>query len=514
MPLTKVHNRMIEAATVCVDDFGAVGDGVTDNTAAVQSAVDYCLQNTKSLRYGAGTYLHSGKVTVDLRVSGSPSLRRYIKIFGEGSQITRLVFAADGFEFIGAASAGVNNGDHRLFVERFSISQPTIDRTSGTAIRATDMTGLWMQDILVTGFLFALDLEDVLTSQFSKVKLEYAGTGVRSRIANYSRLNLSSFENCGFTACWTAFADVQGANLQFETCGFEGLGLDTVGDRGDYLARGVVFSGSPDGYTALNVENCYFENNKGEADVFVNATWTGSYAFNNANFNRASSTRYSVSNVILSSSSVGTEQIATFEDCGFLSVGTYVPDVSRPKIDVQNNGGFDNWFVQADRLNIGLFSGVDAFSVNDPSIKRFYQVPRANKGVYTPVIEGDTSTPGVGTYTVQSGIYERIGDMVFFTAKVGITAHTGTGTFKISLPPIAPDILNNPPEQPITMIYSGPSITATQQMCGYVRPALNTTVGLGCVQVLRMEPAGTVNGVVITNATYEIWISGSYRAVN
>jgi len=60
MALTKAHNRMIEGAAVNVKDFGAVGDGVTDDTAAIQAAIDA----GSKICIPAGTYILSSTITL------------------------------------------------------------------------------------------------------------------------------------------------------------------------------------------------------------------------------------------------------------------------------------------------------------------------------------------------------------------------------------------------------------------------------------------------------------------
>lgn len=49
MALTKAHNRMIEGAAVNVKDFGAVEDGIADDTAAIQAAANYAETNNLAL---------------------------------------------------------------------------------------------------------------------------------------------------------------------------------------------------------------------------------------------------------------------------------------------------------------------------------------------------------------------------------------------------------------------------------------------------------------------------------
>lgn len=53
-------------------------------------------------------------------------------------------------------------------------------------------------------------------------------------------------------------------------------------------------------------------------------------------------------------------------------------------------------------------------------------------GTFTPLVEG-TAAAGVGTYTTQSGRYTRLGNLVFWSATVVVTAHTGAGNIQLNL---------------------------------------------------------------------------------
>lgn len=61
MSLTKVTYSMIDGAPVNVKDFGAVGDGVTDDTVAIQAAADFCFANNKTL-VGEGDFVVSSTI--------------------------------------------------------------------------------------------------------------------------------------------------------------------------------------------------------------------------------------------------------------------------------------------------------------------------------------------------------------------------------------------------------------------------------------------------------------------
>lgn len=66
MGLTKVTYSMIDGAPINVLDFGAVGDGVTDDTVAIQNAIDYALSLSNScVQVPAGRYKLTDTITIN-----------------------------------------------------------------------------------------------------------------------------------------------------------------------------------------------------------------------------------------------------------------------------------------------------------------------------------------------------------------------------------------------------------------------------------------------------------------
>lgn len=59
MALTKATNRMIDGAVINVLDYGAKGDGTTDDTAAIQAAINDASTDGRMVYVPAGVYLHS-----------------------------------------------------------------------------------------------------------------------------------------------------------------------------------------------------------------------------------------------------------------------------------------------------------------------------------------------------------------------------------------------------------------------------------------------------------------------
>ena len=119
MSLTKATFRMIRGADINVLDYGATGDGVTDDTAALQAAINASAASDVCIYVPAGTYKITSELTIVNDCRG---------ITGDGASNTK-------FNFSGSVGLRIGSGNpisgHKHY-ERFAVVGT--GSTAGTAI--------------------------------------------------------------------------------------------------------------------------------------------------------------------------------------------------------------------------------------------------------------------------------------------------------------------------------------------------------------------------------------------
>jgi len=123
MSLTKVSYSMIQGAVVNVLDYGAVGNGTTDDTAAIQAAINSLSTTSSASATGGGTvYIPAGK----FRITSTLKIGYGITLLGNG---------AGGYPFIGTnAKISEIYADFGSSTTQWAIDSATYMTSGGSAV--------------------------------------------------------------------------------------------------------------------------------------------------------------------------------------------------------------------------------------------------------------------------------------------------------------------------------------------------------------------------------------------
>ena len=233
-----------------VRDFGAVGDGTTDDTAAINRALYqlYCVDNNTAVRralyFPAGTYIVSSSIVI-------PS---YAKLIGEGADcsiiqsITADTYVAEYGD--SAQQTGVNIGNNNATPPRnIEISSLTFKTTLDSDVfLVIDATQCYFDSVNFEGYLTKTNIISNLASNDI--------AGVRFSSTSTYICNQITFDKCRFTGLTYGLQTDQ----QIQSVTVSNSVFDIL-YQGIILGDGTVINGGATGFRAVQnmFDNIYEE---------------------------------------------------------------------------------------------------------------------------------------------------------------------------------------------------------------------------------------------------------------
>ena len=323
-------------------DYGATGDGVTDDTVAIQNVINVVEASTN----GGVVYMPAGKykITANLTITW-PKL---CVLRGDGSQLSFIwdyrtsVGTGGVITYDASVAAGGANAYMGTFTGGFSlvkkvnytiVTGPVITTLgTGTGLYANGVVGGVYQDIWATGYNTNIYLIDCLGFAMRDIYSNQAAYGIY--LAGYSALsgpNASIVENCIISACGTWGLYIAGGSVQviggtYTFCGTMATvsgGICAINDLSLALPQAFTLTGG------------FFEQNRGSADVYINSQSAVAYSatINDGLYARTDSTYYTTNCIYVLANGNAPMQISAGGN-GFRGYNTYVANAARKYIAV------------------------------------------------------------------------------------------------------------------------------------------------------------------------------------
>lgn len=462
MSLTKANNRMIDGAMTNVKDFGAKGDGATDDTAAIQAAIDSLAGVGGMVYFPAGDYVVSSQITVSTATNtGEPSesasygndFTLFISLCGDGAGASRLFGTHAGtiLKLEGGNSAGWHT---HVSVTKLGVGKRISSglRTAGSkALEIYNMAMVTISECDFTYCEYGVYAQDWLSSTMENCTIRlnkyglYAAKDLRTHPNNLAFNHVSVINNTkwGYHFIRPHLCTFYGGSV--ESNGLVASGDSVLEDAGSWGIKAE--NSGTEGVVGLVCNGMYLEGNNGTADVWIVqdtaaiATARAVHSFHACSFLRFKSTDYTTRNIRVDSNN--TDSTIAVSHCGFKAFAPYVDSGARRFLDgiagtFSDGGG--NLYRDTAGGTIGLdttlfkastsgYGGLYVGGKTSANIMRMYE-----QGTFTPRLEIGGSDVGI-TYPAggQAGSYTRIGDRVFFDIFVTITSKGGlTGKVTIN----------------------------------------------------------------------------------
>jgi hypothetical protein len=413
---------------VSVKDFGAVGDGVTDDTAAFTAGVTYlntlgggtlCVPQGSYLLNGvAGTDGIKNGVLIPFNSSGGSANGNIntIRLTGD-SEYTRLIAGSDNMYVV--RLSGSHCEVSNLRIEAGGRSGVTglglVPQNLSSTTTFADQSQNTIKKLLIKGCADAIVLQcgpgTASTSacyynNFSDLHIVGAGDGTRG-------IYLKTGINSGSLNSTCNRNNFYGINLNTLNTGIDIESGDTnnfFGVACENLLAGTSPSATPTGFIVDNLDGNGLANQS-------NRIFGGTFEAVTRHIENANNTT-ELYGALFDGAKI------LFTANPLIIIGGYDPSVT-PQI-LPGYVYQQNAYLTGYRSGSIQFTYGAAFGASPQSVLNYYQ-----KGTWTPTYKGSTADPTI-TYAIQLGSYERIGNICFINIEIQTNAATGgTGNLQI-----------------------------------------------------------------------------------
>lgn len=399
---------------VSVFDFGAIGDGVTDDTAAIVQA----LATAKSVVFPPGTYLVTSTINIGTqRVLKGEYPQANLGLDAKSTIFARIADIGDGNAIFQASASGSTQA---ITFENLSFrGDKTVDASALSTMDATGLVGVNVRGVK-QGTQF-------LNCAFSNLK-----SAVRDDIGSDNYLDKITFSKCFFTGMYLALKVNPTAGLSVDNCYFDEC-FDWIETTREVHLNSTRFNNTSFSSETCQIkarsivaDNVYFEGGNRWFRPTEYLSVRGSYF--SESFSASGSTKFSCQlvngNVTLNFEGV---RVGTNTRLIDFSSGSD-PATTTVRLVANSNGkNFGNINVISNYTTLGL--SVEGYSNtqtdwNVVTLKSNYSVP--DFGYTNLISDKPTASADSVSWTVANGRHRRS----FYWASPGSTPQTKTITLR------------------------------------------------------------------------------------